>query len=179
MARSRLRIARSVAREAGVRAGSTYNMSKFVGEEGAARVCGGRILTGGENDVRAGSIGMSVDGAGRVGGVRVGVDADIAEVVAEARLEEGACGGVQRMARRAENVTDDAGNVGWSGGGGSATANGGLRLFLLALFTHFFAGRAGAGCAGVLTHDGAGDVVGFAFFGVVRIAHGELGLEEA
>jgi len=52
-------------------------------------------------------------------------------------------------------------------------------LFLLALFAHFFPWRAGTGSASGFAHDGVGDVVGFALFGVVRIADGGLGLKEA
>ena len=74
------------------------DVGQFVGEEGAARVRGGGILAGGKGDVRAGRVGVGIDGASGFGGVRVGVDADVAEVMAEAGLEEGACGGVERMA---------------------------------------------------------------------------------
>ena len=50
---------------------------------------------------------------------------------------------------------------------------------MLALFAHFFAGRAGAGSACGFAHDGAGDIVGFALLRVVGIADGELGLDVA
>ena len=49
---------------------------------------------------------------------------------------------------------------------------------MLALFAHFFAGRAGARRASGFAHDGIGDAVGFLLFGVIGIADGELGLKK-
>ena len=49
---------------------------------------------------------------------------------------------------------------------------------MLTLLAHFSTGRAGAGSAGVLAHNGAGDAVGFAFGWVVDFTNGEAGLDE-
>jgi hypothetical protein len=106
------------------------------------------------------------------------VNTHVAEVVAEARLEERTSGGVEGMARRTKDVADDARNVDWSSGRGSAALDCWGGLFQLAFFAHFRAFGAGAGSASGFAHDGAGDVVGFAFFGVVGIADGELSLKE-
>src|SRR5437660_1468245 len=54
------------------------DVGQFVGEEGAARVRGGGILAGGKGDVRAGRVGVGIDGASGFGGVRGGVDAAVA-----------------------------------------------------------------------------------------------------
>jgi hypothetical protein len=116
-------------------------MYQFMGEEGAARVSGRGVLTGVESDVRAGGVSVGMDGAGGIRGVRVGVDADIAEVAAKAWLEEGAGGGVERMAGGTQDVADDARSVSGSSGRGSSALDGRSGMFLLALFTHFFACR--------------------------------------
>jgi hypothetical protein len=100
----------------------------------------------------------------------------VAKVVSEARLEEGPRDGVEGVAGRAEDVADNAWNMCRGRRGRRATLDGGL--LLLALFAHFFAGRAGAGSAGGFAHDVVRDLVGFAFFGIAGIADGKLGLDE-
>jgi hypothetical protein len=134
-----------------------------------------------ENDVGAGGVSVGLNGLGGSGGFRAGVDADVAEVLAEARLEESASGSIKRMAGRAEYIAYDTGNVGGSRWCCSAALDCWLRLFLMALFAHLAVARAGTWrrCrgAGVGAHDGVGDVVGFAFRGVVDAADSELGLD--
>ena len=84
------------------------DMSKFVGEEGAAGAGVRGVLASVEGNMRAYGVRVGVDRARGSGGCRIGVDADVAEIMAEAGLEEGASGGVERMARRTKDVTDDA-----------------------------------------------------------------------
>jgi hypothetical protein len=111
------------------------------------------------------------------------VHAHLAKIVTEAGLEEGAGGGVERMAGRTEDIAYNAGDMGGSRWRGDAATNRGLSLSLLAFFAHFPAvgagARGGCGKASRLAHDGVGDLVGFSFFGVVGIADGELGLDIA
>jgi hypothetical protein len=58
----------------------------------------------GEDDVSSHGIGKRGHGAGRLSGVRIRVHADTREILAEARLEKCARGGVERLARRAQNL---------------------------------------------------------------------------
>jgi hypothetical protein len=70
------------------------HVRQFVGEEALAAGVVGREFAAVEGDVSANSSeGAGVDGSGGVRRGVVGVDADVAEVAAEARLEEGASGG--------------------------------------------------------------------------------------
>lgn len=78
-----------------------------MGQQSLAALRMRRILIGGEDDVAAGGIRQRLDRLG--GGCRfgIGVDSDLAEVMAEAGLHEGADGGVERLAGGAQRIVDD------------------------------------------------------------------------
>src|SRR5260370_40175832 len=63
-----------------------------------------RVLTDTEHHVPSYRIGQRVDGFGRLCRLRVGVHPHPAEVATEAWLEEGAGGGLERLAVRAQHV---------------------------------------------------------------------------
>ena len=153
-------------------------MGQLMRDQSPPLACFHRELAAAKHNVVSESVGVGVNGAGGVGGRRIGVNAHMAEVVAEAGLEEGASGGVERMAGGTEDIADDARDMGRGGRRRGAALDGGDGLFLLALFAHFCAGRAGTWDTGGFAHDGAGNVVGFALFGVVGIVDGELGLDQ-
>ena len=150
--------------------------------------------TGAEDDVIASRIGEGMDRTSGCGGVGIRVDANIAKINAEARLEEGAPGGVERLTRGTENILDD----GWSfmGCGGSLSGDGfavqTLSAFGFCAFTALVAGSfAGTfalnnglrrGCCdrrGGVGHakDTVGHVVGFGLERVVGFADAEFALK--
>ena len=63
-------------------------VGQLVGQQVLAVGHFGGILAGGKVDVAAGGEGVGVDGPGRLACVGVGMDADVAEILAEARLHE-------------------------------------------------------------------------------------------
>jgi hypothetical protein len=157
-----------------------HNVSEFMRQECAAERRLGCVLAGIKGNVGTRGIREGVDGARRFGGLVAGVDADVAEVVAEAGLEESARGGVKGVPGGAENVGDDVRNMRWGCGSAGAAVDCRLSLFLLALVTHLAVVGTGAWSrsreAGMRAHDGVGNVVGCAFVRVVGIADGEFGL---
>ena len=84
-----------------------HDVSELVREQLAAARAAGRVLTGREDDVRAGSVGRGIDGASRCRGALVGVNTNVAEVVAEAAFEVGASLTIERRSRRAQHVVNN------------------------------------------------------------------------
>lgn len=66
------------------------------------------ILPGRKSEMLAYSIARCTDGAGRLGSSRIGVKADAAKIASEARLQKRQRLGIERLARRTQNVMNDA-----------------------------------------------------------------------
>jgi hypothetical protein len=88
------------------------------------------ILSRAKHDMAPNGVPQCIDRPRRLRGLWVRVNADLAEVVSEARLEEGPRLRVQRLARRAQNIVDDR----WSDGGMRAFCCVALQGFLLLAF---------------------------------------------
>ena len=88
-----------------------HHMRQFVGQQAASFGCGRSELAGSKGDVGAHGVSESVNGTCRLGGAGVGVDADIAEVVSEAGLEEGLGFRIECLARRAKGFAYDRWNL--------------------------------------------------------------------
>jgi hypothetical protein len=84
-------------------------VGEFVGDQLIAAERSGLILPGGENDVVPDGVSQGVDGAGGFAGGGIGVHADIAEIVAQSRLEKRAAGAGKRRARAGDNAMNDGG----------------------------------------------------------------------
>jgi hypothetical protein len=157
-------------------------VGELVGYQGAAARRVRLVLIVGENDVVARGVSIRLNGTRRGSRLLAGVNADVAEVLAEAGLEKGAGGGVERMSGRTEDVAHHAWEVRGGRWPGGAALDSWPRLFLLALCAHF--AIVGAGTwgrrreVGVGMHYGVGKLVGLAFFGVGGVADGEFGLNE-
>lgn len=101
-----------------------HRVRELVGEQAAARVGAGRVRATRERDVRAGRVRRGADRARRAIGAIVVVDADAAQIVAEARLEEAPGRGIERLRGTCQHVVDDrrcrcrpgSGHHGGSGG---------------------------------------------------------------
>ena len=136
-------------------------MGELMGEQRASGLRMRREGAAAEHDVVADGVGARVDGARRLRRAGVRVHAHAREVVAEARLHEGACRRVQRTAARRHDVVDDVRRLRRPGAGLLAMD---LPVFLLA-------GRAGAlqhrpRCRHA--HHALGDAVGLALRRIVR-----------
>src|SRR5688572_7913942 len=106
------RISRGVYREvvgATLEAALLDGMGQFVGDEVAAAVGIRLVFAGSEGDVVARGVGVGVDGAGGVAGLRVGMDSHLAEIMAEAGLHEITRARVQRVPRRRERAMNGLG----------------------------------------------------------------------
>ena len=75
-----------------------HDVGQFMGEEAAAFRCVRRKAAGAENDVVAYGVGAGVERFCGGGGAGVGVDANFAEVEADARLHVAACLAIEEAA---------------------------------------------------------------------------------
>src|SRR5262245_4880006 len=82
-------------------------MSQFMGEKPSALLDAWIVLTFRKNNVASYRVSQCIHRPRRLRRSCVGVDADLAEVVAEVRLHESARRRVQRLARRAQHFVDD------------------------------------------------------------------------
>ena len=82
-------------------------MREFVREKPAPVLARRRILICAEDDIVAHCVSQRIHRTRRCCRVCIGVHANLAEVMAEARLHETACGGVERLAGRAQHLADD------------------------------------------------------------------------
>jgi hypothetical protein len=107
----------------------------------------------------------------------------VAEVIAEARLHEGAGGAVEWLARRTQDVMDDRGSGLWSS---PSLFSMNLRLFLFlasrafALYLLFLCARGAFSLHGNWRrhpHHLVGYAVGLLFVDIARPVDGELGLD--
>src|ERR1700722_19632943 len=139
-----------------------------------------RLMSSAEDDMTPSSISMSLDGAGGSSCFAAGMHTYITEVATEAGFEEGACGGVERVSWRTQDIADRVRDVSWCARRGCPSMD--SRLIFLAFLALLAASAAGTrGCgwkaSSMRTHDPVGDMVCFAFFGIVWMADCELGLD--
>ena len=83
------------------------DMRQFVSEEAAADGGLSCELSRGKYNVPPHGVGLRTDGGGGTGGGLIGVDPDVAELAAEARLHEGAGTAVEGLAGRTQGFVDD------------------------------------------------------------------------
>jgi hypothetical protein len=127
-------------------------MCQFMGQEPAAFARPRGKSVGREEYMVADGIGKRIDGLRRFCGPPIGVNADPAEVVSEARLEEGPGSTVERLAGRAQGFVDNGrSHVGGGLQRWSALESGFLLLARLAFST---ARSASAASALALQHHG-------------------------
>ena len=81
-------------------------MSELVCQQAAARVVVRSVLAGGKDDVVIDRVGAGAELAGGCRCARIGVQADVAQVRAEARLHEGARGGIEGVTRGAKDFVN-------------------------------------------------------------------------
>lgn len=145
------------ARVAGVVRGALLrDVGEFVGEQVPPGVAFGCVCVCVEDDVVPGGVGEGGKGFGGFGGAFVGMDAYVAEVVAHALFHRRARAAIERLPRAAESVLDDGGVGGrWRGVGG---------------FALDVIGVAGGHGGTPTLHDLCGDVIGFLFVAVARLA---------
>ena len=126
-----------------------------------------------ENEMIPGGVSQRVDGAGGRGGGRIRVDAHMAEISSESRLEKSARASIEWMTGSFEDRLDDARSLARSLGSRGLTLNGGL--FLLARFARFSARKhAGTRCLRGMrvgrAHDAIRYFIRLAFFPVAGMA---------
>jgi hypothetical protein len=97
----------------GAAAGLLHGVAQLVGKQTAARGGLGIVLPGGEDRVLADGVGQGMHGLRRFLGTRPGMDADGAEVVADARLHEGAGVRVKGAASGAKRLMHDGRRLDW------------------------------------------------------------------
>lgn len=161
--------------------GLLHHMCELMGQETPARIIRGIVLSGAEHDVPTGRVRQGVDGACRLFGVSFGMHSDLAEIMAETRLEKLSSFDIQRPAGRAEFPVHRLGD-----GRGVCAAVGpplNIRLFLSAFLAVLAAGGTGTwrgnGIAGVQPHDMVRNLVGLALLGIICLADRQLCLDQA
>ena len=156
------------------------DVRQLVREKAAALVAAGRVLARGEDDVAPRSVGVRVEGARGLGGALVRVHAHRAEVVAEARLHEGAARSIERAAAPPSQNVADRGGRRRGRGARRAPLNrvrAGATLFTLAARRRpSAAGALALHRAGGRGHDVLRHVVGLLLIQVAGLTDGELGL---
>src|SRR5262245_17943216 len=94
-----MRIGRAASNAVRHACATLQRMRQLVGDQLSSRLSLGLELAGSEHDVLAERVRPCVDGPCGLGGALVGVDADLSEVVAEARLEKRPRRRIERRAR--------------------------------------------------------------------------------
>jgi len=77
-----------------------------------------RVLAFAEYDVSPDSVGQGIHSSCGFGRARIGVNSDMAEIMAEARLEKSTRRRIQRLPRRTQYVVHDRRHVCWFGSAG-------------------------------------------------------------
>src|SRR5215472_1768403 len=98
-------------------AGLLRDVGELVHEQAPAAHGSGGVAVAIEDDVLADGVGLGVNGACRGGGGFSGVDADVAQVAAEALFHGVADGGVKGFAGSGEGLVDLRGRAGIGSGG--------------------------------------------------------------
>ena len=96
------------------------DMCQFVRQQLLSDSGGRLVLIGLERDMRADGVGPRANVLNPLASLRVSVNADLAEVVAQARLQLGTRGGIQRLARRVQHLVDGRRHDRRRAGGGGA-----------------------------------------------------------
>ena len=90
-----------------------HHMCQFVRQQAISR-CGLRgVFTCGKHHIVPHRVCQRIDRSRRLSRLPAGVHAHPAEIVAEARLHERACGRIERLAGRAQHFVHDVRHTGW------------------------------------------------------------------